>query len=671
MKKMKIIVPILLIIIALVGAAIFVLSTGKIAVTPKSKVAVGLSKTLNTFDESEGVISQNGYKILENLKGKAYETDVTMSVDADVEDLEGLVGDKETAGFINDILDTLAATKISSRTAVDPKEGVAKIDLGLENEELIGNISGEVAISGDEIAFRSKELNDEYLSLKRKDVEEQPELVEVFDLLQQVTKVDYTAFMFTEKEKEHFSDTYGKILSDSVKDDMVTSEKAEFTVNGSKQSCTKAILTYNNDQVKALLKEYVTTFEKDEKGREILQDKVSKIYGKKLTDELFDEIDTAVESLNEAIDEITDTKLEFVTYATATQTFGTETILTIAEESAIIKETFNDDATNIVFNILGEDVANIVVKQDKDNLSVEYTMEVEEIKADVKFAINKNKMDLSFSFEEDGELLGEVGMIMEVDTKKDSAKELNQDLTLKITFDIPIEDQNVAGKVTLKWSEKIAVLDSVEFPDTSKATSVLNQEDLQEYVTDMQDAAKKYLDKLQKNDLVKDIIEFSSNATKKSDLLEDMDKTDIKLPDAVTDKEIDDIIDDKDTDDTIAGKETDDTTSKEDYTEEVNPEDFEKDIKTWYTELEKDDELKKSEIIEENMISEMDFDDIVEIETYISWEEGEPTDKGYVGIEVTDSDDNSYEFYIDIEKDTVYTEDTVTFDTEKISWNEF
>lgn len=668
MKKMKIIVPILLIIVALVGTAIFVLSTGKIAVTPKSKVAVGLSKTLNTFDESEGVMSQNSYKILENLKGKAYETDAKMSIDVDVEDLEELIGDKETANFINDILDTLAETTISSRTAVDPKEGVAKIEFGLENEELIGNISGEVAISGDEIAFRSKELNDEYLSLKRKDVEKQPELVEVFDLLQQVTKVDYTALMFTEKEKEHFSDTYGKILSDSVKDDMVTSEKAEFTVNGSKQSCTKAILTYNNDQVKALLKEYVTTFEKDEKGREILQDKVSKIYGKKLTDELFDEIDTAVESLNEAIDEITDTKLEFVTYATATQTFGTETILTIAEESAIIKETFNDDATNIVFNILGEDVANIVVKQDKDNLSVEYTMEVEEIKADVKFAINKNKMDLSFSFEEDGELLGEVGMIMEVDTKKDSAKELEQDLTLKLTLDIPMEDQNIAGKVTLKGTEKIAVLDSVEFPDTSKATSVLNQKDLQEYATDAQDAAKKYLDKLQKNDLVKDIIEFSSNATTKSDLLEDledMDKTDIKLPDVTTDKEIDDIISNKDTDTTTDGKE------KDDYVEEVNPEDFEKDIKAWYTELEEDDELKKSEIIEENMISEMDFDDIVEIETYISWEEGEATDKGYVGIEVTDSDDNSYEFYIDIEKDTVYTEDTVTFDTEKISWNEF
>ena len=120
MKKMKIIIPILLIIIAVAGAAIFILSTGKLAITPKSKVAVGLSKTLNTFGEAEGVMSTNDYKILENLKGKAYETEMSMSVDVDVEDLEEIVGDKDTAEFINKIFDTLAETTISSKIAVDP-----------------------------------------------------------------------------------------------------------------------------------------------------------------------------------------------------------------------------------------------------------------------------------------------------------------------------------------------------------------------------------------------------------------------------------------------------------------------------------------------------------------------------------------------------------------------
>lgn len=640
MKKIKIIIPILLIIIALAGAAIFVLSTGKIAVTPKSKVAVGLAKTLNTFDESEGVISQNSYKILENLKGNAYETELSTLMDIDVENLEELVGDKDTADLIKDIFDTLAETTVTSRIAIDPNEEVAKLDFGVENEELIGNISGEVAISGEEIAFRSKELNEEYLSLKRKDIEDQPEMVEVFDLLQQVTKIDYTALMFTEEEKDHFSDTYGKILSDSVKDDMVTSEKSEFTVNGSKQACTKATLTYNNDQLKALLKDYVTTFEKDEKGKEILENKVEKIYGKELAGTFFDEIDTAIESVKEVIDQITDTKIDFVTYATATKTFGTETKITIAEESVVIKETFNDDATNIVFNILGEDVANIVVKQDKDNLSVEYTMAVEEVEANLKFTMNKNTMKISFDFEEDGEIMGKAEMSMEIDTKKDSAKELNQDLIFKIAFELPMVDEELAGSATINTKQKIAVLDSVEFPDTSKAKSILDEDDIEEYIKDVEEASKKYLDKLQKNDLVKDIMEIAAESTSSTnDFLEDFEDVDTKT----TDVDV----------------------------EEVKPEDLEKDIKTWYTELEKDEDLKKSEIIEENMISEMDFNDIVEVVTYISWEEGEATDKGYVGIEVTDSDDNSYEFYIDIEKDTVYTEDTVAFDTETISWNEF
>lgn len=645
MKKMKIIIPILIIIIAIAAAAIFVLSTGKLAITPKSKVAVGLSKTLNTFGEAEGVISTSNYKILENLKGKAYETEMSMSVDVDVEDLEELVGDKDTAEFINKIFDTLAETKISSRIAIDPKTEVAKMDLGLENEELIGNISGEVAISADEIAFRSKELNEEYLSLKKEDAE--AELQEVFDLLQQITKMDYAALMFTEEEIEHFSDTYGKILPDSVKDDMITSEKSEFTVNGSKEACTKSVLTYNNDQFKALLKDYVAAFEKDEKGREILENKVSAIYGKELTEELFGEIDTAVESLNEVIDEITDTKLEFVTYSTATKTFGTEIIITIAEESATIKETFNDDATNIVFNILGEDVANIVVKQSNDNLSVEYTMNIEDMKANVKFAMNKNKMDISFDFEEDGEALGKAEMSMELDTKTNSAKELNQDLCFKISFEVPVDGENIVGSATLNANEKIAVLDSVEFPDTSKSKSVLDEDDLEEYITDATDAAKEYLDKLQKNDLVKDIMELLSDSAKTTNnTVKDLDDIEVSTP-------------------------TTPSTTTENYVEEVKPEDLEKDIKEWYTDLEKDDELKKSEIIEENMISEMDFADIVEVETYISWEEGEATDKGYVGVGVTDSEDNSYEFYIDIENDKVYTEDNVTFDTDSISWNEF
>lgn len=643
MKKIKIILPILLILIAVAGAAVYILSTGKLAVTPKAKVGVGLSKTLNTFEESEGVMSQTNYKILENLKGKAYETDVTMSVDVNVEDLEELVGDKDTANLINNIFDTIAETTISTKMAVDPNEELATLELGLKNEELIGEISGDIAISADEIAFRSKELNEDYLVLKKEDVEDEPEMEQIFEMLQQIIKMDYTALMFTDEEIKHFSDTYGKILPDSIKDDMITSDKSEFTVSGSKQACTKTVLTYNNDQFKELLKNYITTFENDKKGREILENKVSAIYGETLTEEFVSEMDSAIEELSDVIDEITNTKLEFVTYGTTTKTFGTETIVTIDEESAIIRETFNDDATNIVFDILGEEVANIVVKQSKDNISVEYTMDVEEIKATVKFAMNKNKMEASFDFEEDGETVGKAELTMNLDTKTNSEKELDQGVDMNFAFEIPVGTENLKGSFAIKADEKIAVLDSVKFPDTSKAISVLEQTDLEKYVKDAEEAAADYLEKIQENDLVNDIIDLTSKASvttpsTSKDILNDLDDIDTTIDDSVL---------------------------------TVKPEDLESDIKIWYTGLVDEDGLKKSEIIEDEMISEMNFDDIVDVETYISWEEGEATDKGYVGIGVTDSEDNSYEFYIDIEKDIIYTEDTVTFDTEAIEWNEF
>ncbi len=644
-KKLKIIIPIIVIIIVAAIVAVFMLEGKKIAITGKSKVAMGLTKTLNSFEESEGVLDTSKVKILDSISKKPYEASATMSIDVEVEDLEELVGDEDIADLVNDIFAELSNTDITTKISVDQANENALMNLNLKNENLLGEISGEVAVTPDEIAFRSEELNEDYLVLTKEDLEDNSEYEEIFDLIQEAFTKDYSDFMFSEEELKHFSDTYGNILNDSVKNGEITSEKGEFEVNGSKTSCTKSVLKYNNDQFKELITKYITTFENDKKGREIIENKFNAIYGETLAAELIEQIDDGIADIKDSIDNIEDTTLEFITYGTAFKTYGTETKLTVLEDSAIIKETFNDDNTNIKVSFADEEIVNVTIKQSNNELSVDGNVLADGNGCEVNLVLNKSKIDLNLNIIEDEEVAGTLGFVVESNVKTNTEKELEQDSVIKVSLDVPVDDKkSVKGSVALNVSETMKVIDSIEMPDTSKAVSIMDTEELSVYVTDCQKGLMTYATKLQKSELVKNVIEMYSNYSSLMTKQFDMD---------------DEINSDIDSDIDI------------DTTEAVDPEDLKDDITDWYSNLEAEEGSKKSEVIEEDMITDFDFLDYVTVNTYISWEEGTPTDEGYVGIEVTDSEDNVYEFYIDISKDKVYTESTVPFDTASISWNEF
>lgn len=624
MKKLKIIIPVLLVIVA-IAVACFVLFSDKLAFTGRSQAEKGLSKSLNLFEDFEDVfVGNEEYKYLKNITSKPFETEVSFNVELDIDGLEDLLGNKDTAELVNKVLDELADANIITKVAMDKSKKQMLTNIEVDAENIVGKITGEAVVTEDEIAFRSKEINKNYLSISKEDAEENENAKQIFDMIQGLFDKDYSSYAFTKEEIEHFKNTYGDIFDKTVEDDMIKKEKGNFTVDGDSKSCTVTTISLNNEKVKELLKNYMETYKNDEKGQEILNKKLIAIYGEEITEQMIDEINETLDDLSDEIEDIEGWSIEFITYGNMVNVFGNEYKITIDEETLDIVERFNSDSREYIISFDEEELVNTTVKQTKNELTVNSKVDIDGITANVDLVKNKDKVSLKISAEN----IGEIEIVANIDTKTNTDKEFNQNIKLEIT----VSSKDLNGTATITMNEKVNIVDSIDVPDTSKAVNIFDNK-FEKYIEDSQQPILELLQKIQKSDLYKAIQDYSTSSRT-------YNYNDYNL----------------------------DNHTKEDV---VDSKTLKKEIETWYKDLDIDEEETKTEAIEEEMISSLDFDEYVNVNTYISWKEGDTADKGYLGIEVVDMDDNSYEFYVDLSNDKVYSEDDVVFDTESVEWNEY
>jgi len=510
MKKVKIIIPVIAIIAIIVGIAGYVLISGKIAISGKQKAEKGLEKAFNALEETESVLEDNeGYKYLKNFYSNPSETEFSFNVKADVDNLEDLIGDKESAKLVEDILEEIGNCNVTTKLSLDRDNKKIVSTLELDEKDILGNISGEAVITDKEIAFRSKEINEKFLKIKRD--EDNKEVEEVFELIEELFEKDFSNLKFSAEEIKHFKNTYGNIFKDSVKDDMITSEEGSITISGNEKKCTVTKVKVDNENVKKILNTYVDTFTKDDKGRKIIIDKLRIIYTDELlrsmfyldedddiSEEINKELVDAVEDLKEEIDEIESFGFNFITYGSSTEVYANEYEFVDDEDSVKIKQIFNANGENYILLENGTEYLNVDVVRNKDEVSMsgKILMSGEDLKFEI--VISNSVLKLKFDTED----IGTIEFNLDVTTNKNTNKEIDQDMVLKISADIP--DLELKGSFTVTMSENVKIVDSIDVPDTSKAIDLIEDEDkLEDYLANSQEAIEKYSGKLEKSNIYK------------------------------------------------------------------------------------------------------------------------------------------------------------------------
>lgn len=631
-KKLKIIIPVLVIVIIAIVAAIVVFTGNKFAFTDKSKVSMGLSKTMNSFTVSDDIKDEfSDYKYAKNMENNPYEAEIQMSIDSNIDNLDG-IGDETLTEVIKTILEEVSDANITLKLSMDSKDRKGTMGINLDAENIIGNISGDVAFTSDEIAFRSKDLNEQYITVSKEDIEDE-DFQNMFDMIDSLFDMNYSKIKFTKEEIKYLKDTYGSIFEGFITNDMMNSEKSEFEVNGKSKSCTKEILTIENDKLKELLNKYIETYQNDEKGKEIIENKINSIYGEVSSKRYIEQINDMIDDLKDAIDDIENTKIEFVTYCSLTEVYGTEIILTIDGDSASIKETFNDNETKVIITIVDEEIADFSIKNNKNEMTISGKIAINDNELNIDITIATTKIEFAVAMNQDGEKLGSFEVSCDINTKKNTEKEFEQSAISKLAIDVP---GVISGDFSFDMNEKINIVNKIEFPDFDNSVKFADKESVNEYFVKCKSGLEKYMKTLQESTIYK-ILEGYGGSLAGNIKPEDLYKT---------------------TPDDVPGI----TSSSSDIEEEIND---------WVENLDGEEDLTTSEIIEQNMITEFDFSSNVSLDIYTSWKEGEATNEGFLGLNVSDEAGEESEFYLDLSTGTVYTEDNAPTEIENIEWNVF
>ena len=628
MKKLKIIIPVLVIIAALAVGGYFLITSGKIALTGKSKAENGLLKSLNTLEATEDIFeTSEAMDELKDLSEKPFEASVKVNFDASVDGLDLVLG-KEASKLVEDILKELSTADFKTKFAMDKKEKKALLEMELDAKDILGTISGDVVISEDEIAFRSKELNEDYIVLKKEDAEEF-DMEEAFDAIKEFFDANWERSTISEEDINYLKDTYKNVLRDYITDEMVKEADGKYKVNNEEKDCTVTTVTLNNDQVKGLVKKYIDTYKNDKKGQEIIKNTYASLYGKELADEIFEDMDDSLEDADEIVDEIEDTTIEFITYGTIKDVYGVSYRFIVDGEALEFNETFNNDSVYVELKVEDESIIDGNLKATKDSIDFDGNVYIEGANASVKFYMDKTKLNLEVSVAE----LGSVKLTVDTEIKADSDKEKAEDSKITLSVDVP--SAKISGDIKISVSDSLKYVKSLELPDTSKGVSLKDNEKGEKYLEKCEKALNGYVEKLEKSKIYSLFAEYLDDSTSSYGSNNYSSSTNSSTSSSSLKA-------DKDT--------------------------LKKDIEKWYKGIDFKN-TKKTKAVENDMISMLDFTDLVLVTPSISWKSGAEEDKGFVEIDVEDYDENTYKFFVDVSSGKVYEEKEAPAEVKSVTWN--
>lgn len=142
---------------------------------------------------------------------------------------------------------------------------------------------------------------------------------------------------------------------------MISTKSGEIKVDGKKKKCTKTIVKLDDSDVRDIINAYIEAFEKDDEGKEILIDKVSKIAelagssldeeskSKLSKDNLEKTLDEGIEQLKSSLESTVkfDGDVIITSYGTIFNTYGIDIEYKEDSNSAVLELVFVKDGADI------------------------------------------------------------------------------------------------------------------------------------------------------------------------------------------------------------------------------------------------------------------------------------------------------------------------------------
>lgn len=533
-KKKFIIIGIAVVLVLVIAAIIFLVCTGKVNFTKKSKLFSAISKAEETFTAPlDALLEDNTTEISNNLEGKdiEYSAEITGSIDS----FEGTMVDSELSAEEVELLKSLVnGAKINLDFKVDPKDKAFEGSVKGSIANLLNEVEADVSYNNNAISVSLPTFSDKKLAVFGDSVQgtEYAELAQVFQVIE---STDFESIIsaisksgFTDEEIKHFEDTYDGLLKEQIDSDMIETKSGEIKVDGKDKKCTEVTVTLDSKDVQKIIEAYVDAFDSDDEGKDIIVEKASALTGilsqfsgqEMSKDQMKEAIDQAVKQIKDSIDTIDLGEKEIVitAYSSVFKTYGLELAIEEGDNSASILFTFGKDDTDISIEYMGKEVATGKLIDNKDTKSLQLSIDESGAKATLEMGVNlksdtESEIFAKVNAEQNGQSLGAVDVSANVNVTKNEATEYAADTTMKFNLEIP-NQAKIGFTVNVKESLKTADVNIPEINRTN-AIDVLgdnSQTEVQNYVTEITPKLEEYVKNIESSEIYKSIMNMTTNS---------------------------------------------------------------------------------------------------------------------------------------------------------------
>lgn len=535
-KKKFIIIGAIVVLVLVIAGIVFGACMGKVNFSKKSKLFSAISKAKETFTAPLDAVMENAtVKMADNLAGSdlQYKAEITSNIDSfEIQGTNSTINEET----INTIKNVINNAKIGMDLKVDQKEKAMEGTVSLSIKDLIDEISANVTYNNNALAVSLPEFSDKYLAIFADSLEgtEYAELKKVFEAIENLDLEGSTSLLdsatLTKKEKDHFEKVYSGLFKKRIKPSMISTKSGEIKVDGKKKKCTKTIVKLSDSDVRDIISDYIEAFEKDDKGKEIILNKLSGIIG--LVSEQLDEqtkselskeniektIDEGVEQLKSSLESTIkfDGNIVVTGYGTIFNTYGVDFEYTEDDNSAVVSLTFVKDGADIEVNVNDKELLTGKINDKKDKKSLELQIDQSGVKADAELGIELKSDKESVFFikgkaEQNGTVLGSVDLSADVNVTNNTKDEYATKTKLKVNMNVP-NYMNIGFSFDIVESIKKADITVKEINRTN-AIDVLSENsktDLEKYITEITPKAMQIMTKIQSSDLYKTIENLNS-----------------------------------------------------------------------------------------------------------------------------------------------------------------
>ena len=349
----KVIVIILIVLFVLIGLAASVLAmvlTGNIALNNEQKLAKGLKDTITKISEMYPEEENNFIQDYNKMYITPFEQETVITGSINQLDIGEMEENEEAKQMLTAIKEFVAGTKITNTIQADLNNRIIKENLKLGIEGAVEEISLDLEYNNNIIGFRSKELNEKYLTISKSDIEaneQYEDLIEIFEMIENVSKkTNFEALTFTDEEKLYFQENYTNIFRNYLTEETIIQTEGTITVDGKMKECSVVTLSFDKQKIQAIVGEILQKFESDITGKSIIVNKF-KVLSEEFTEE--DLLDIVAEIRDGVVNLKKDERIALTVYGTNFKTYAIE--LEIYE---------NEQATKISL-VLGKDIINLDV----------------------------------------------------------------------------------------------------------------------------------------------------------------------------------------------------------------------------------------------------------------------------------------------------------------------